>query len=86
MSEQKKFILEEFQEPQPQKLSFLDRITTRKGVKYAVFMGVWLLLAIFGANLSGEIFGIDTNGHNVGAGLSWVASFLLARFMWVYKY
>lgn len=80
------YLMQEF-EPQPEeKKSFLDRITSRKGVKFGVFLGVWVLLSIFGASLSGDVFGVDTNGHNIGAALSWVGGFLLARFMWVYKY
>lgn len=82
----KKYTLEEYEDPGYEPRSFLDRITDRTGVKYALFFAVWIAVIGLGAFVSDRLFGTDSSGHEFGAGLSYIAGFFIARLSWVYRY
>lgn len=89
----KKFVLEEYQEPTPEKRSLLDRIfgedigNTSKAVAKMLTIFVFIFVFTIGVDeLSEAVFGIDSLGNEISIGLGFVTGCILARLAWVRKY
>lgn len=93
MEDNKRFVLTEYQEPQPEKRSLLDRLfpanmdNTRKAVLKMLLVFVFVFLFTIAADqVSTAIFGEDTAGNEFSIGLGFVASLVLSRLAWTKKY
>ncbi len=91
--EDKKFVLTEFQDPQPEKRALLDRLfpasmdNTKKAVLKMLLIFVFVFVFTIGADVLSElVFGEDSVGNEFSIGFGFVASLVLSRLAWIKEY